>query len=55
MDRVVEKIGKKGNCTYCGVFRRQSLEKGAILMSASKLATGHNADDAAETVWTILF
>uniref|UniRef100_A0A915I2A9 tRNA(Ile)-lysidine/2-thiocytidine synthase N-terminal domain-containing protein n=1 Tax=Romanomermis culicivorax TaxID=13658 RepID=A0A915I2A9_ROMCU len=50
MDKVVALTGKKGNCTYCGVFRRQSLEKGAVVMGASKLVTGHNADDAAETV-----
>jgi len=50
MDKVVEATGKKGNCTYCGVFRRQSLEKGAVYMGATKLATGHNADDAAETI-----
>jgi len=50
MDRVVSKIGRKGNCTYCGVFRRQALEKGASLLGATKIATGHNADDVAETV-----
>src|SRR6201996_2377592 len=25
MDKVVGQIGRKGNCTYCGVFRRQAL------------------------------
>eukprot|EP00188_Purpureofilum_apyrenoidigerum_P004054 Plantae.Rhodophyta-Purpureofilum_apyrenoidigerum.ctg4425.p1 GENE.Plantae.Rhodophyta-Purpureofilum_apyrenoidigerum.ctg4425~~Plantae.Rhodophyta-Purpureofilum_apyrenoidigerum.ctg4425.p1 ORF type:complete len:316 (-),score=64.39 Plantae.Rhodophyta-Purpureofilum_apyrenoidigerum.ctg4425:297-1244(-) len=50
MDQVVEKIGKKGNCTYCGVFRRQALDRGAEIMEADKVATGHNADDIAETV-----
>jgi len=50
MDRVVGTIGKRGNCTYCGVFRRQALERGAAMCSAAKLATGHNADDVAETI-----
>lgn len=50
MDQVVETIGKKGNCTYCGVFRRQALDRGAKLLGISHLVTGHNADDIAETV-----
>lgn len=36
--------------SYCGVFRRQALEKGAIDMGANKICTGHNGDDVAETV-----
>lgn len=27
MDEIVAKIGKKNNCTFCGVFRRQALER----------------------------
>ncbi|KAF8314729.1 hypothetical protein DL93DRAFT_2058003 [Clavulina sp. PMI_390] len=50
MDRVVEKIGKKNNCTYCGVFRRQALDRGAASLEVSHIVTGHNADDIAETV-----
>jgi cytoplasmic tRNA 2-thiolation protein 1 len=50
MDEVVETIGKKGNCTYCGVFRRQALDRGAKLLGIKHLVTGHNADDIAETV-----
>ncbi|PKS07844.1 hypothetical protein jhhlp_006452 [Lomentospora prolificans] len=50
MDQVVETIGKKGNCTYCGVFRRQALDRGAKLLGIKHLVTGHNADDIAETV-----
>jgi cytoplasmic tRNA 2-thiolation protein 1 len=50
MDRVVQRIGTKSNCTYCGVFRRQALERGAVLAGATKIATGHNCDDTAETV-----
>ena len=50
MDEVVSVIGRTNNCTYCGVFRRQALEKGAIQLKCNKVATGHNADDIAETV-----
>ena len=50
MDQVVEQIGKKGNCTYCGVFRRQALDRGAARLGIKHVVTGHNADDVAETI-----
>lgn len=50
MDQVVAEIGKKGNCTYCGVFRRQALDRGAAKLDIKHVVTGHNADDVAETV-----
>lgn len=50
MDQVVAQIGKKGNCTYCGVFRRQALDRGAAKLGIRHVVTGHNADDVAETV-----
>ncbi|KAI9789237.1 MAG: nucleotidyltransferase [Peltula sp. TS41687] len=50
MDQVVEQVGKKGNCTYCGVFRRQALDRGAERLGIRHVVTGHNADDVAETV-----
>lgn len=50
MDRIVAQEGRRGNCTYCGVFRRQALDRGAALLKADLIATGHNADDVAETV-----
>ncbi len=50
MDEIVEVIGKKGNCTYCGVFRRQALDKGAVRLGINHVVTGHNADDMAETI-----
>ena len=50
MDRVVAQIGKKHNCTYCGVFRRQALDRGAAGLGVDHIVTGHNADDIAETV-----
>ncbi|KAF8406676.1 hypothetical protein HHK36_008767 [Tetracentron sinense] len=50
MDEIVKMIGLKNNCTFCGVFRRQALDRGAALLKTDKLATGHNADDIAETI-----
>jgi cytoplasmic tRNA 2-thiolation protein 1 len=50
MDQVVDTVGKKGNCTYCGVFRRQALDRGAKKLGIKHLVTGHNADDVAETI-----
>lgn len=50
MDEIVKLIGLKNNCTFCGVFRRQALDRGAALLRVDKLVTGHNADDIAETV-----
>ncbi|KAL4186810.1 hypothetical protein AMTRI_Chr09g15810 [Amborella trichopoda] len=50
MDEIVKEIGLKNNCTFCGVFRRQALDRGAAMLKVDKLVTGHNADDIAETV-----
>lgn len=50
MDDIVKKIGLKSNCTFCGVFRRQALDRGAVMLGVDKIVTGHNADDIAETV-----
>lgn len=50
MDKVVAQTGKKNNCTYCGVFRRQALDRGAMALGVDHIVTGHNADDIAETV-----
>jgi cytoplasmic tRNA 2-thiolation protein 1 len=50
MDAIVSQIGKKNNCTFCGVFRRQALDRGAAMLNVDHIVTGHNADDIAETV-----
>lgn len=50
MDAIVKQIGLNNNCTFCGVFRRQALDRGAMLLECNKIVTGHNADDIAETV-----
>lgn len=36
--------------TFCGVFRRQALDRGAAQLGVDHIVTGHNADDIAETV-----
>lgn len=50
MDAIVQQIGMKNNCTFCGVFRRQALDRGALMLKVDRIVTGHNADDIAETV-----
>lgn len=50
MDDIVKTIGKKNNCTFCGVFRRQALDRGAAALGVDHIVTGHNADDIAETI-----
>ncbi|XP_067634035.1 cytoplasmic tRNA 2-thiolation protein 1 [Eurosta solidaginis] len=50
MDRIVAQVGRSNNCTFCGVFRRQAIDRGAKMLEVDCIATGHNADDIAETV-----
>lgn len=50
MDQIVAQVGTKNNCTYCGVFRRQALDRGSVNLGISHVVTGHNADDLAETI-----
>ncbi|MCX8163591.1 MAG: TIGR00269 family protein [Candidatus Micrarchaeota archaeon] len=47
----VSKVSKKfGPCSYCGVLRRELLDKAAKKIKADKIATGHNLDDIAQTI-----
>ncbi|SSD61315.1 probable Cytoplasmic tRNA 2-thiolation protein 1 [Saccharomycodes ludwigii] len=50
MDEIVACAGIRNSCTYCGVFRRQALDRGASKLGIKHVVTGHNADDMAETV-----
>lgn len=36
-------------CTFCGILRRRLLNETAISLGATKVATGHNLDDEAQT------
>ncbi|MCS7097366.1 MAG: TIGR00269 family protein [Candidatus Methanomethyliaceae archaeon] len=38
-------------CTFCGILRRRLLNSAAIKLGATKVATGHNLDDEAQTVF----
>jgi uncharacterized protein (TIGR00269 family) len=37
-------------CSYCGVFRRKAINKAAVMVGATKIATAHNLDDEVQTV-----
>lgn len=50
MDEIVSCVGTRSSCTYCGVMRRQSLEKLAVQLDINHIVTGHNANDMAETL-----
>ncbi|MFN3909687.1 MAG: TIGR00269 family protein [Candidatus Anstonellaceae archaeon] len=50
IDKIVKKKNRFGSCSYCGVFRRDLLNKAAKKIKASKLAVGHNLDDAVQTI-----
>lgn len=50
LDAIVEQAKDGLPCSHCGVLRRYLLNKGARDVGASKVATGHNLDDVAQTV-----
>ncbi|MFB6181261.1 MAG: TIGR00269 family protein [Candidatus Nanohalobium sp.] len=50
MDEVVKKDIERSNCTYCGVLRRDLLNKKSREIEANKLAVGHNKDDEAQAL-----
>lgn len=45
MDEVMVKKPEMHSCSYCGVFRRDVINKTARAVGANKLAIGHNMDD----------
>jgi uncharacterized protein (TIGR00269 family) len=56
MDQVVEDDPENmAPCAYCGVFRRDVLERYAEALGADKLLTGHNLDDEAQTALMNVF
>lgn len=48
LDEIMKKTDSAA-CSWCGVFRRYLLNKGARLADADKIAIGHNLDDTAQT------
>jgi uncharacterized protein (TIGR00269 family) len=40
----------KAPCSYCGVLRRKAINKAALMVRATKIATAHNLDDEVQTV-----
>ncbi len=49
MDEVAG-AGERGNCTYCGIMRRDLLNRLAREIDADKIAIGHNLDDEAQAI-----
>ncbi|KAH8742127.1 hypothetical protein FG386_003454 [Cryptosporidium ryanae] len=50
MDDIQGVSNRSNSCTYCGVFRRKALDIGSDKVKADIICTGHNCDDACETV-----
>lgn len=42
--------GELQACSFCGVLRRRAINQAAKRVGASKVATGHNLDDEAQTI-----
>jgi uncharacterized protein (TIGR00269 family) len=47
---IVKSHSKLQDCTICGILRRWLINKKARQLKADKVATGHNLDDASQTV-----
>lgn len=47
---IVQQKAKLKQCTICGILRRWLINKKARELGATKLATGHNLDDEAQTI-----
>lgn len=51
---IMKKISKDkslgSSCAFCGVLRRDALNKTALKIGADKIATGHNLDDEAQSI-----
>jgi len=47
---IVKSKAKLQDCTICGILRRWIINKKARQLGADKLVTGHNLDDASQTV-----
>jgi len=52
---VIKSKTKLKNCTVCGVLRRWLVNRKARKLGATKLVTGHNLDDEAQTILMNMF
>ncbi|WP_305064635.1 TIGR00269 family protein [Methanococcoides sp.] len=50
LDELTAQERELGACSYCGVLRKSLMNKIANEIGATKLATGHNLDDEAQTI-----
>jgi uncharacterized protein (TIGR00269 family) len=50
MDEIVKQNFREAPCSFCGVFRKMITNEIAREMGATKVATGHNLDDEAQSV-----
>ena len=50
MDAIYQKKDELGECTYCGVFRRFCLNIKTKELGITRLITGHNLDDMAQSI-----
>lgn len=50
MDEIASQDHQLGDCSFCGVFRRQCLNLLGKKLNVDKLATGHNLDDMAQSI-----
>ena len=50
LDSMVPRRGEMTPCAICGIFRRRCMNTRARELGATRLATGHNLDDTAQTV-----
>ncbi|MBI5228237.1 TIGR00269 family protein [Candidatus Micrarchaeota archaeon] len=50
MDEIVSDNSEDIPCSHCGVMRRYLLNRSAREVNATKMATGHNLDDMAQTI-----
>ncbi|KZX11565.1 TIGR00269 family protein [Methanobrevibacter curvatus] len=50
LDEIMKNSKHRGSCTYCGVFRRDIINKMARKVNADKIVTGHNLDDETQAI-----
>ncbi|MEM0466920.1 MAG: TIGR00269 family protein [Candidatus Thermoplasmatota archaeon] len=50
MDDIAQRNDAIGECSYCGVFRRFCLNQKTKELGITKLVTGHNLDDTAQSI-----